>query len=220
MQLSATYSTATLIRGVASLPIFPSINDHPASCLPSDLRKPLHVRFTNLEGLAEPGIDGGGLFREFLSQLLQIGFDPNRGFFKANHEGQLHPNPQVRLQLTTTALHGDFVTLSNHCDSNTMVTVVHTVLPIPRRYRRSTPHSGCLAWRSLYHTCSLKQQHPDWDTMQSHHILYFRGVNTLLTTRLVELLHPCFVIPCKPNLCAAQFSQHSQMPLTAKSVSW
>jgi len=58
----------------------------------------LHVRFTNLEGLSEAGIDGGGLFREFLSQLLQIGFDPNRGFFKANHEGQLHPNPQVGLQ--------------------------------------------------------------------------------------------------------------------------
>ena len=73
----------------------------PTCCLPSDLRKPLHVSFTNLEGLAEAGIDGGGLFREFLSQLLQIGFDPNRGFFKANHEGLLHPNPQVSLQWST-----------------------------------------------------------------------------------------------------------------------
>ena len=82
-----------------SLSVLLATNSHSTSCLSPDLRKPLHVRFTNLEGLSEAGIDGGGLFRESLSQLLQIGFDPNRGFFKANHEGQLHPNPQVRLHL-------------------------------------------------------------------------------------------------------------------------
>lgn len=33
-------------------------------------------------GLEEAGIDGGGIFREFLSQLIKTSFDPNRGFFK------------------------------------------------------------------------------------------------------------------------------------------
>jgi ubiquitin-protein ligase E3 C len=27
------------------------------------------------------GIDGGGVFREFLSELLKAAFDPHRGFF-------------------------------------------------------------------------------------------------------------------------------------------
>lgn len=32
-------------------------------------------------GLEEVGIDGGGVFREFLSELIKTSFDPNRGFF-------------------------------------------------------------------------------------------------------------------------------------------
>lgn len=32
-------------------------------------------------GLEEVGIDGGGVFREFLSELIKTAFDPNRGFF-------------------------------------------------------------------------------------------------------------------------------------------
>ena len=35
-------------------------------------------------------------FREFLSQLLKAGFDPNIGFFKSTHERLLYPNPQVQ----------------------------------------------------------------------------------------------------------------------------
>ena len=69
----------------------------------------MYVKFTNLEGVEEAGIDGGGLFREFLSELLHIGFDPNRAFFKANHEGMLYPNPQVHLVTQDYALHYRFL---------------------------------------------------------------------------------------------------------------
>ena len=51
----------------------------------------------NTQGLDEAGIDGGGIFREFMSQLLKTGFDPSYGFFKVNSEHLLYPNPQVTL---------------------------------------------------------------------------------------------------------------------------
>ena len=62
----------------------------------ADLRKKLRVTFVNAQGLNEPGIDGGGVFREFLSEVLKTGFDPNRGYFCTTPDGQLYPNPQVR----------------------------------------------------------------------------------------------------------------------------
>ena len=52
-------------------------------------------------GLDEAGIDGGGLFREFLSQLLRAAFDPNRGFFVLTKDQMLYPNP------TADQIHGD-----------------------------------------------------------------------------------------------------------------
>ena len=50
----------------------------------------------NAQGLSEAGIDGGGVFREFLSEVLITGFDPNRGYFSTTPDGQLYPNPQVK----------------------------------------------------------------------------------------------------------------------------
>jgi len=50
----------------------------------------------NPYGLEEAGIDGGGIFREFLSQLLMTGFDPNRGLFKYSEvDHSLYPNPEA-----------------------------------------------------------------------------------------------------------------------------
>lgn len=62
-----------------------------------NLRQKLRVRMINAQGLEEAGVDGGGIFREFLSQLLKAGFDPNIGFFKSTHERLLHPNPQAAI---------------------------------------------------------------------------------------------------------------------------
>lgn len=46
-----------------------------------DLRARFRVQMINNVGLEEVGIDGGGVFREFLSELIKTAFDPNRGFF-------------------------------------------------------------------------------------------------------------------------------------------
>lgn len=47
----------------------------------ADLRPRFRVQMINNIGLEEVGIDGGGVFREFLSELIKAAFDPNRGFF-------------------------------------------------------------------------------------------------------------------------------------------
>ncbi|XP_032900349.1 ubiquitin-protein ligase E3C isoform X2 [Amblyraja radiata] len=63
----------------------------------SDLRKRIRVHLLNAHGLDEAGIDGGGIFREFLNELLKTGFNPNQGFFKTTNEGLLYPNPAAKM---------------------------------------------------------------------------------------------------------------------------
>lgn len=60
-------------------------------------------------GLDEAGVDGGGLLREFLSELLKTAFDPNRGFFKITNDNMLYPNPHVHLVQQNFAAHYYFV---------------------------------------------------------------------------------------------------------------
>uniref|UniRef100_UPI00358F7F7F ubiquitin-protein ligase E3C isoform X1 n=1 Tax=Myxine glutinosa TaxID=7769 RepID=UPI00358F7F7F len=62
-----------------------------------DLRKQIRVHLLNAHGLDEAGIDGGGIFREFLNELLRAGFNPHQGFFRTTHQGLLYPNPEARL---------------------------------------------------------------------------------------------------------------------------
>ncbi|KAM4027603.1 ubiquitin-protein ligase E3C [Anomaloglossus baeobatrachus] len=61
-----------------------------------DLKKRIRVHLLNTHGLDEAGIDGGGIFREFLNELLKSGFNPNQGFFKTTNEGLLYPNPAAQ----------------------------------------------------------------------------------------------------------------------------
>jgi ubiquitin-protein ligase E3 C len=51
-------------------------------------------------GHQEAGIDLGGLFKDFWTELSAAAFDPARGLFSATKEGLLYPNPQ------SAALHG------------------------------------------------------------------------------------------------------------------
>ncbi|KAH8403751.1 hypothetical protein KR215_002236 [Drosophila sulfurigaster] len=67
-----------------------------------DLRLKFRVQFVSSLGLDEAGIDGGGVFREFLSELIKTAFDPNRGFFMVTTDNKLYPNPNV------ADLFGDF----------------------------------------------------------------------------------------------------------------
>lgn len=59
----------------------------------SSLKPRVAVQLINAAGLDEAGIDGGGLFREFLAELLKSAFDPNRGLFTSTPDGLICPNP-------------------------------------------------------------------------------------------------------------------------------
>ena len=55
----------------------------------------MRIQLVNVAGLDEAGVDGGGLFREFMTELIKTSFDPNRGFFKLTTDQHLYPNPNV-----------------------------------------------------------------------------------------------------------------------------
>uniref|UniRef100_A0A0N5AXS7 HECT-type E3 ubiquitin transferase n=1 Tax=Syphacia muris TaxID=451379 RepID=A0A0N5AXS7_9BILA len=58
-----------------------------------DLRNVLRIQMVSRSGINEAGIDGGGIFREFMSELLQQIADPAKGFFTATGDQMLYPNP-------------------------------------------------------------------------------------------------------------------------------
>lgn len=68
-----------------------------------NLKPPLRVSLVNAVGLNEAGIDGGGLFKEFLGELLKTGFDPNRGFFRSTKDQLLYPNPSANIVFASSS---------------------------------------------------------------------------------------------------------------------
>ncbi|KAK2076830.1 hypothetical protein QBZ16_005056 [Prototheca wickerhamii] len=58
------------------------------------LRGRLRIQYISGLGFHEAGVDGGGLFKEFLEEVVREGFDPGRGLFRANAEGLLYPSPE------------------------------------------------------------------------------------------------------------------------------
>ena len=62
-----------------------------------NMKKRVQVQLKNFQGLDEAGIDGGGIFREFMAELIKTAFDPNRGFFKCTNDKLLYPSPQASL---------------------------------------------------------------------------------------------------------------------------
>ncbi|XP_011496921.1 PREDICTED: ubiquitin-protein ligase E3C [Ceratosolen solmsi marchali] len=74
-----------------------------------EMRLKMRVQLVNAVGLEEAGVDGGGLFREFLSELLKTSFDPNRGFFKLTKDNMLYPNPTVHLLVDNFPKHYFFI---------------------------------------------------------------------------------------------------------------
>lgn len=74
-----------------------------------ELRLKMRVQLVNAAGLDEAGVDGGGLFREFLSELLKTSFDPNRGFFRLTKDNMLFPNPTVHLLVDDFPKHYYFI---------------------------------------------------------------------------------------------------------------
>ncbi|KAM3967776.1 LOW QUALITY PROTEIN: ubiquitin-protein ligase E3C [Aphomia sociella] len=74
-----------------------------------DMKLKLRVQLINQAGAEEAGVDGGGLFREFLSELLKSAFDPNRGLFRLTKDNMLYPNPGVHLLYDDFTMHYYFV---------------------------------------------------------------------------------------------------------------
>lgn len=74
-----------------------------------ELRLKMRVQLVNEVGMDEAGVDGGGIFREFLSELLKTAFDPNRGFFRLTKDNFLYPNPSVHLLFDDFPKHYFFI---------------------------------------------------------------------------------------------------------------
>ena len=55
------------------------------------------IRFVDETGLPEAGIDGGGLFKEFMNALLKSAFDEAYGLFRLTTDRLLFPNPDASL---------------------------------------------------------------------------------------------------------------------------
>ena len=53
----------------------------------------VRIQFINELGEDEAGVDGGGLFKDFLENLITTAFDTQYGFFCANPENKLYPHP-------------------------------------------------------------------------------------------------------------------------------
>ncbi|GJE97910.1 HECT-domain-containing protein [Phanerochaete sordida] len=58
-----------------------------------DLKGPIAITFIDQFGQEEAGIDGGGVFKEFLTELCKEVFDTDRGLWLANKKNELYPNP-------------------------------------------------------------------------------------------------------------------------------
>lgn len=64
---------------------------------PAALKARIKVAFVNEQGLDEAGIDGGGVFKEYLDQLTKQAFSPEYGLFLATENQLLYPNPSASL---------------------------------------------------------------------------------------------------------------------------
>mmetsp|Transcript_14416 Transcript_14416/g.21644 ORF Transcript_14416/g.21644 Transcript_14416/m.21644 type:complete len:1114 (+) Transcript_14416:66-3407(+) len=61
----------------------------------SELKRDVKVVFISNQGTQEAGIDGGGLFKEFVDDLMKEMGDPAKGFFRSTNQHLLVPNPTV-----------------------------------------------------------------------------------------------------------------------------
>ncbi|KAF8095457.1 hypothetical protein N665_0332s0039 [Sinapis alba] len=57
------------------------------------LRGSIRVTFVNELGVEEAGIDGGGIFKDFMEKITRAAFDVQYGLFKETADHMLYPNP-------------------------------------------------------------------------------------------------------------------------------
>ena len=72
----------------------------------ANLREHIKVVFMNQMGIQEEGSDAGGLFKEFLTSLIEIVFNPNYGLFVLTPvDNLLYPNAQSEYLFGPNHLH-------------------------------------------------------------------------------------------------------------------
>jgi len=67
--------------------------DHLNDLSPEGWKGRLQIRFIDQWGQEEAGIDGGGVFKEFLTAVSKEVFDTDRGLWLATTNQELYPNP-------------------------------------------------------------------------------------------------------------------------------
>lgn len=74
------------------------------------LRATIRVKFIDEHGLEEAGIDGGGVFKEFMHEVLRVGFSPySYALFRATPDGHLYPNPDARVAVENYVTQFEFL---------------------------------------------------------------------------------------------------------------
>lgn len=74
------------------------------------LRATIRVRFIDEHGMEEAGIDGGGMFKEFMHEVLLLGFSPySYGLFKSTPDRRLYPNPDAPIATEDLKTHFTFL---------------------------------------------------------------------------------------------------------------
>ncbi|KAG0322236.1 hypothetical protein BGZ99_003435 [Dissophora globulifera] len=73
------------------------------------LKGRIAISFIDRYGIPEAGIDGGGVFKEFLTSLVHQAFDTNYGLFMNTTEQLLYPNPHRFAQEKTQLKHYEFL---------------------------------------------------------------------------------------------------------------
>ena len=58
-----------------------------------ELRSRIRIQYVDSYGEVEAGVDGGGLFKDFMENLVREGFNPDVGLFRTTAEHKLYPNP-------------------------------------------------------------------------------------------------------------------------------
>ena len=77
--------------------------------LREDLKDRVRIQFIDAYGMAEAGVDGGGLFKDFMENLVKEGFDPQNGLFLATSDNRLYPNPNAQLATSDAILSFEFL---------------------------------------------------------------------------------------------------------------
>jgi len=73
------------------------------------LKGRIAISFIDQYGIPEAGIDGGGVFKEFLTSLVLQAFDTNYGLFMNTSDQLLYPNPHRFAQERTQLNHYEFL---------------------------------------------------------------------------------------------------------------